>query len=175
MYIIIYIITHITTYIQKQINSERYKKFLWNRYSFFKNVMILELVFLTQDLPFPNVQPLTLCLALISVWHFALGFFTCIVFHLLRLDLSHLLFLCCVSPFLVSFPCPLPLLSRFCIDFLIDFCLVYFILLIPYLELPVFFHTSFLLPHTLPLLSYLHFLSPGFTCLALSIINDLNF
>ena len=143
MYIIIYIITHITTYIQKQINSERYKKFLWNRYSFFKNVMILELVFLTQDLPFPNVQLLTLCLALISVWHFALGFFTCIVFHLLRLDLSHLLFLCCVSPFLVSFPCPLPLLSRFCMDFLIDFCLVYFALLIPYLEFSVFSHTSF--------------------------------
>lgn len=64
-------------------------------------------------------------------------------FHLLRLDLSHLLFLCCVSPFLESFPCPLPLLSRFCMDFLIDFCLVYFTLLIPYLEFPVFSHTSF--------------------------------
>ena len=111
-----------------------------------------------------------------SAWRFTLAFITCIFFHFLRLDLSYLLFLCCASPFFVSFPRPLPILSRFCMVFPIDFCrLLYFILLIPYLEFPIFCQTSFLVPHTLPLLSYLLFLGPGFTCLALSIINDLNF
>ena len=101
---------------------------------------------------------------------FCLGFYYLHCFFSSFVLISRTYFFC-----VVSFPWPLPTLSRFCMVFPIDFCLLYFILLIPYLEFPIFCQTSFLLPYTLPLLSYLLFLDPGFTCLALSIINNLNF